>query len=505
MSGKLLPGTDFAGYRIERLLSEGGMGTVYMARHPRLPRWDALKILSAEHFADPEFRARFLREADLAARLNHPNIIAVHDRGVSDGWLWIAMQYVPGANGAELVARGPLSAERAVHIVEQAARGLDEAHRAGMVHRDVKPANLLIEERADGTDRVLVSDFGIGRSVADSTALTAAGTVLATLAYAAPEQLVGERVDHRADVYALGTTLYQLLTGYVPFPRASAAEVIEAHLSEPPPRPSSLRADLPPALDSVIGRAMDKDPDRRYPSCGELAAAARAACAPAPEAVSPHRFSRGRRLGLSVAAVAVAAALAAATAVAMHRHSTTGPGQPVPVASATVTTTVSQSSTTSATPTANWGSYAFIPRAFPGLLPASPDAAGYQGIRCAAIDDAGKPADMTVPVSDFAMLACNGDKQPLVRLRVGCKTNREPLKPTKLPDDTITDGSQAWTRPTTSGWMTWGHFFDSDKTKSAGMLAIDFNDSGRSFCELLAFSEGNAQALVDGWWPGVPL
>lgn len=505
MTGRLAPGTDFAGYLIEQLLGEGGMGSVYVARHPRLPRRDALKVLAAEHCADPEFRARFLREADLAARLNHPNVVAVHDRGVVDGQLWIAMQYVPGIDAAAMAARERLTADRAVHIVEAAARGLDEAHRAGMIHRDVKPANLLIESRAGQPDRVLVSDFGIGRSVLDSTALTAAGTVLATLAYAAPEQLAGERMDQRVDVYALGATLYQLLTGATPFPRPTGAAVIHAHLMEPPPAPTALRPELPPALDAVIARAMDKDPGRRYPSCGALAADARAALArPGVTIPASRRLSTRRRVGKLIAGAAVVAALAAATVVVLHRHSIAGSAHPT--TAGPVATTSKVTATTSAAPTSTWGSYSFIAQKFPGLLPATPDAAGYRGMRCGAVDDQGRPADLTVPATGIAKLSCNGDKQPLVELKVGCHADRAHWSPLPLGDKTITDGSQAWSRPTASGWMTWGRFFNSDGTKVAGTLIIDFDDgTGRDFCELMAFAEPDAQALVDTWWPGVPL
>ncbi|WP_280398114.1 serine/threonine-protein kinase, partial [Nocardia carnea] len=272
------PGSVFAGYLIERVLGGGGMGTVYLARHPRLPRYDAIKVLSAEHSADPGYRARFIREAELTARLNHPNIVAVHDRGVEGERLWIAMQYIAGTDAAALV-RADISADprRAVGIVVQAARGLDEAHRAGMVHRDIKPANLLVDAAAGRGDRVLVTDFGIGRAASESTALTEEGAVLATLAYAAPEQLRGLRVDHRADVYALGCTLYELLTGGKPFPRPTAAAVINAHLVEPPPRPSAVNPALPPELDIVVAHALAKDPEHRFATCGALAAAAEAA------------------------------------------------------------------------------------------------------------------------------------------------------------------------------------------------------------------------------------
>ncbi|MGW5574346.1 protein kinase domain-containing protein [Nocardia thailandica] len=273
MVDELTPGTDFAGYRIERTLGHGGMGTVYLAWHPRLPRRDALKVLPDNAGAAEEFRARFLREAELAARLDHPNVVAVHDRGARDGRLWIAMEYVPGSDAARLLRAGPPDPDRAVHIVGEAARGLDEAHRHGLLHRDVKPANILVEPQDDAPDRVLIADFGLARAAGDGTALTEIGAVLGTLAYTAPELLTERRADHRADVYSLGCTLFQLLTGTTPFPRESVAAVMHAHLFAPPPRPSELRPGLPAAIDAVIARALAKDPDTRYSSCGALAAA----------------------------------------------------------------------------------------------------------------------------------------------------------------------------------------------------------------------------------------
>ncbi|MGS2805876.1 serine/threonine-protein kinase [Nocardia sp. MW-W600-9] len=214
------PGASLAGYRIERRLGGGGMGAVYLARHPRLPRHDALKVLDARLAVEPTFRARFEREADLAARLRHPNVVQIFDRGVDGDRLWIAMQFVDGLDAARLLRHGlaVLTPERAVRIVAEAAKGLDYAHRQGLLHRDIKPANLLIARADDGTDEVLVTDFGIARSMGETTSLTSAGSVLGTLAYAAPEQLEGEPIDVRTDVYALGGTLYELLTGFVPLP-----------------------------------------------------------------------------------------------------------------------------------------------------------------------------------------------------------------------------------------------------------------------------------------------
>ncbi|WP_330249770.1 serine/threonine protein kinase [Nocardia sp. NBC_00565] len=269
-------GTVFAGYRIERVLGSGGMGAVYMARHPRLPRWDALKILHHTALGDGEFATRFEREAEHVAHLDHRNIVAVHDCGIEQNQPWLSMQYIDGRDLAKILAQGPVSVTRAVYILGEVARGLDHAHRAGIWHRDVKPANILVAAVRDEEDRVLVTDFGIARALDDSVSLTATGAVVATLAYAAPEQIQRGDVDHRVDVYALGATLFKMLTGTQPYRRSSALAVMHAHLSEPPPKPSAIDPALE-AFDEVIARAMAKNPDDRFQTCRALAEAATSA------------------------------------------------------------------------------------------------------------------------------------------------------------------------------------------------------------------------------------
>ncbi|GAB2565998.1 protein kinase domain-containing protein [Nocardia heshunensis] len=264
-------GDVFAGYTIERLLGRGGMGSVYLARHPRLPRWAALKLLSPEMFADTEIRGRFEREAEAVARLEHPNIVAVHDRGVERDVPWIAMQYVDGPD-AEAATLPPAAA---VHIVAQVAAALDHAHTRGVLHRDVKPANILLERGAQA--RALLTDFGIAQLHDAATRLTRTGTFTATLAYAAPEQLVGNPLDHRTDQYSLACTLFHFLTGAPPYPTDNPAALIQAHLKGATPSLRSVRPDLPAALDTVLATALAKDPSRRYPSCTAFAAAAQQA------------------------------------------------------------------------------------------------------------------------------------------------------------------------------------------------------------------------------------
>ena len=271
----LSPGAVVAGYRIEKVLGSGGMGTVYLAANPVLPRRDALKVLSSELSHDPPFRARFIREADLAATLDHPNIVTVYTRGeTEEGQLWIAMQYVAGSDVHAELEDGPITVQRTVHIIGEVAKALDYAHRRNLVHRDVKPANFLL---APDDERVLLADFGIARALDDTSQLTATGMVMATVAYAAPETLSTGPVDGRVDIYALGCSLYRMLTGQAPFASSGGiAATMAAHLAKPPPRVTD-RLDLPRAIDAVIAKAMAKNPDDRFQRARELAEAAAAA------------------------------------------------------------------------------------------------------------------------------------------------------------------------------------------------------------------------------------
>ncbi len=287
-------GEEFAGYTIESVLGTGGMGAVYLAKHPRLPRRDALKLLNPAFSGDPNFRTRFEREADLASGLIHRNIVAVYDRGAVDGQLWISMQYVAGvdASVASRAGDGSMTPHRVVHIISETGAGLDFAHRSGLLHRDVKPANILLAAPDDPSEpeHVLLTDFGIAKSTDEVQHLTGTGNLLATLAYASPEQIEAKPLDHRVDIYALGCVLYELLTGSVPFPEASPFATMTAHLKTPPPRPTEKVSWLPPGFDAVVAKAMAKDPDDRYNSCRELSLAARAALVSAdPSASTPTR------------------------------------------------------------------------------------------------------------------------------------------------------------------------------------------------------------------------
>ncbi|MGW5315354.1 serine/threonine-protein kinase [Nocardia thailandica] len=277
------PGTIVGGYRIERVLGAGGMGTVYLAKHPSLPRKDALKVLSAELSRDPEFRARFEREANLAAGLDHPNIVSVYNRGEEHGQLWIAMQYVDGTDAAAELSRDPhaMTPLRALRITTEVGKGLDYAHRRGLLHRDIKPANFLLSSVDDSDDeRVFLTDFGVAKSTDDATELTQTGSFLATIAYAPPEQLNGSSLDHRADIYSLACSFYKLLTGQNPYPAAQPALVMMGHLHEPPPQATRVNPGLPPAIDHLFARAMAKNPAERFNTCREFTDAAANALTP---------------------------------------------------------------------------------------------------------------------------------------------------------------------------------------------------------------------------------
>ncbi len=272
-------GEIFAGYLIERLLGRGGMGSVYLVKHPRLPRRSALKLLNREMVSDHEIRARFEREADLVAQLDHPNIVTVFDRGLEDGQLWIEMQYIDGIDAAS-VEPTRLPPERAVQIIGEVAEALDYAHGNRVLHRDVKPANILLARSTGGKgERVYLTDFGIARLRDDGGHLTQTGTFTATLAYASPEQLTGAALDGRSDQYSLACSLFWLFTGAGPFAASNPAAVIRGHLQQTPPTLSSVRPGLPPALDAVLVKAMSKRPEDRFGTCVEFAVSARRALA----------------------------------------------------------------------------------------------------------------------------------------------------------------------------------------------------------------------------------
>src|SRR4051812_46879519 len=327
-------GALIAGLRVERPLGEGATGAVYLARAPDGTAV-ALKLLAPELSRDERFRKRFLREMKVVAAVADPHIVRVLSSGEDDGFLYIAMAYVEGVDLRELLRRdGPLPPERAVAVVEQVAAALDAAHAAGIVHRDVKPANILItpdgkptgppptdSRAAVGTPDALLCDFGLARHAASAESLTGERGLLGTVAYVAPEQVESQSVDRRADVYALGCVLFECLTGEPPFPRDTELAVLYAHLNEPPPVPSARRPSLPAGFDDVIAAALDKDPAGRPATAAALAAAARNAL----HGRATRR--RGRVRTWPFAAAAAVAAVAAGLIVALGGGSKSSPAK----------------------------------------------------------------------------------------------------------------------------------------------------------------------------------
>jgi serine/threonine protein kinase len=264
-------GTEVAGFRIESVLGRGGMSVVYVAEQMRLGRKVALKVLTTELAWEEQFRERFVRESHIAATIDHPNIIPIYDAGEVDGLLYIAMRFVQGPDLKEVLKRGNLGVGRTIFLIEQLASALDAAHAHALVHRDVKPGNILLEEN---TDHAYLTDFGVAKQTT-ARGLTSTGHFLGTVEYAAPEQIEGGQVDARTDVYALGCVLYECLTGSPPYSHGTEHAVLHAHLVDPPPSVSRVRPELPQAFDGVIATAMAKVSDDRFGSCGELAHAAR--------------------------------------------------------------------------------------------------------------------------------------------------------------------------------------------------------------------------------------
>ena len=315
---RIAAGDVVAGYEVGALVGRGGMGEVYRALDTRLERPVALKLL-VEQFTDDEgFRERLLRESRLAASLDHPNVVPIYEAGEADGRLFIAMRFVDGTDLKALMRReAPIAPARAVAIAAQVADALDAAHGKGLVHRDVKPSNVLLDQQG-GREHAYLADFGLTQSVSDRSPTD--GQLMGTVDYAAPEQIRGDQVDGRADVYALGCLLFETLTGTLPFTGVSDVAVVYAHLEEQPPRASERNAALPAALDDVLARAMAKERGDRQPTCGELVEEARAALG-----LVRREPSTPRRLALVALVAALTAACLATIVVLATRDGTPQP------------------------------------------------------------------------------------------------------------------------------------------------------------------------------------
>ncbi|WP_019929878.1 serine/threonine-protein kinase [Nocardia sp. BMG111209] len=560
---ELRPGELFAGYRVVRRIGAGGMGVVYLAEHPRLPRRDAVKVLDPVLGRDREFRSRFLREAELAARVDHSNVVSIYDRGAEGDLLWIAMRYVDGVDAAELVRRGPaaLPPRRALHIVTEAARGLDAAHRAGLLHRDVKPANILVATDADGTDTVRITDFGIARSV-DANTVTSTGSVLATFAYASPEQLSGNALDARTDVYSLGCSLFEMLTGAPPFVRRSPIAAMAAHLTEPPPAASAANPALPRQLDAVLIRALAKQPGDRYADCGSLAAAATAAFEAGSAPAQPGNEVPGMAGDPAAGSAPPRETRPGAPAFGPGPPPSTGPGRaPVGMPGGTAgdayppggrwtggTPVVAGPQPSSARALRYWaiGAAALVVAAVTAVVVTR--SGGSEPGRPVAITTTVEPATSgtAAPVSSAATTtsaaaawgaaayivgalpgllpadpegsgyqgircALNDDRGTWLQcqppsssgfyVNIHCDPGKRPI--TYSPD-TYGVGNiheERWTRPSGTGSVRW----TSDSTAGYGLLYVAFDDPGRNFCIVGASGGTGGQDVYDNWWRAAPL
>jgi predicted Ser/Thr protein kinase len=322
-------GTEVGGFRIESLLGQGGMGTVYVARQSSPTRKVVLKLLRPELSTDEAFRRRFIHESEAAASTEHPNIVPIYSAGEADGLLYIAMRYVEGEDLRELIARdGPLASERAIEIVSQVAAALDAAHARGLVHRDVKPSNILLDRQGNA----YLSDFGLIKRSEVDTGLTKTGQFMGSIEYCAPEQIRGDEVDGRADVYSLGCVLFEAVAGHPPFPRQTEVATLYAHLEQEPPAISSVAPGADARLDAVIAKALAKAPTARYARAGELARDARRAAGVSSE----ERMAVAERSGRhGIAWIAGLVALAVIAAVVVAVVASGGTDEPPPAAAAT--------------------------------------------------------------------------------------------------------------------------------------------------------------------------
>ncbi len=287
----LAPGAVLAGYQLEQRIGAGGMAVVFRARDERLGRTVALKVVAPTLAGDDGFRERFIRESRAAAAVDHPHIIPVYGAGEAGGVLFLAMRYVSGGDLHSVMRReGPLPAERAAFLLSPVASALDAAHAAGLVHRDVKPANVLVDMSPGRPDHPYLSDFGLAKGTASGAGLTGTGQFIGTVDYAAPEQITGGRAHFQTDQYALACVAFAMLTGALPFAREAPMAVLWAHLNDSPPSVAARRRDLPGAVDQVLGQALAKDPAARYPSCGAFADALRAALGVGPYTVPAPQY-----------------------------------------------------------------------------------------------------------------------------------------------------------------------------------------------------------------------
>jgi serine/threonine-protein kinase len=426
-------GSRLLDYRLEAVLGRGGMSVVYVAEDLRLRRKVAVKVLVPELAEDDRFRERFVRESELAASIDHPNVIPIYDAGEVDGRLYIAMRYVAGTDLKTLLRRaGALEPARAVAIVAQLAAALDVAHGRGLVHRDVKPGNVLLSAE-DAREHVYLSDFGVAKSASFATGLTTAGQRVGTIDYVAPEQIRGESVDGRADQYSLGCLLFECLTGEVPFRRETEVAVIYAHLRDEPPAVSDRLPELPPGIDAVLALALAKKPGDRYQSCRDLAAAADAALGRwrtgtgAGALAPPRRPARSVRNTLLLAPIAAAAVASFVLAVGGAGGSDVAPGGSVAGLTGVYETRISGQTAENAGLTGTWR-LRFLPdgvvRAIWNGVPAVRGTMSVMGDRVTFTDVAGSMACFGPEVRGVYRYAARGGQLTFTALRDRCTGRR---------------------------------------------------------------------------------
>ncbi|WP_125079453.1 serine/threonine-protein kinase [Mycobacterium sp. P7213] len=545
-----MEGTPFGRYRLVEVLGRGGMGEVWRAFDTGTERIVAVKVLPAHVAGDDAFQQRFLREAKAAASLNEPHVVPIYDFGQIDGRLFLAMRLVDGHDLQDLIAHGPLTPDRAVAIIEQIASALDAAHRIGLIHRDVKPSNILVAE----DDFAYLIDFGIAR-VAGETGLTSTGLTLGTWPYMAPERFRTGTVDARADVYALTCVLHQALTGQQPFPGDSLEQIATGHMFDPPPRPSAIRASVPAELDYVIATGMAKDPDERCATPKVLALAARAALS------EPTRWANVATRGVTPSKLADSYSAAAPTEAAPTLSAAFAPTQHAPVETprdrilaskptrsfhpsepprlnrrtvffaggsvlllliavigiGILTSTnddsrviyprskspISTSTASALPPTSRTFATTAIPapdqswelpakdivQRFAGLLPPTPDGTAYNGV-------VGCQYRPNSPGGE--QIACGSSDE---RLFVSCNKSRatrhpDPLNPQYSSDIHI----ETWSRGASSGRVRW--FTQYGKS---GWVQVWFDDADRNFCEISSIGGHSGLGHYEAWFPNAPI
>lgn len=524
------------------MLGEGGMGEVWRAHDTVTARVVAIKVLSAKLSKDEQFQRRFRREAQAAARLETPHVVPIYDYGEIDGRLFVCMRLINGRDLDVVLADGPLDPARSVRIIGQVAEALHAAHEIGLIHRDIKPSNILLDDR----DFAYLIDFGIAR-LADDTRITKTGNTIGTFAYIAPERLDGPgEEDARVDIYSLTCVLYECLTGQPPFAADTMPRLIVAHMNAPPPRPSIARPDVPVQVDEVIATGMAKDPKHRYATTVELADAARYAitepiarpatsaptlpttepaplpvAAPAPnhspaqpvtqKAESPapawpaprqpallERGVRGanRRAQFLFGAIALLGVVTVVVAL-VTRHAPETTSSPPAPSTATSATSASSSPTPPASQshTTPWNPAAvYIVELFPGLLPATPDQPGYNGVRGCQYFNVQNEDSVQCPaaVDPYMVINCNQSH--------AAYAFEEGFNPQYWREF----HTESWTRPSSSGTLKRATFHDPTGT-TVGWLWVHFNGPARNFCEVSVRGLPTGQDLYDSWFPNAPL